>query len=353
MRNPLLLNHYVIHEFMHLEMAIAASKRGQNKISYSSKEQTDALMRKYFVCHTKLSKQVGDEKATEIMNQMINGMLLQVVNCGLDILVEQKIFKEHKIFRPLQLLSISQMLKENIESLDKVLQQIGSLFPPETISVNRTLNYVTATLFKDMYKVDYTKQIKLTPNEKKIADNIITEAGFYINEGYEAGEEYNLLSVVAEEVSMDNYLTIVNEDDFEVSESEKLIDRTKKAAKLHPLEQRVSNSQQFLENQGKDATENMMMSMYMLGAMQEMDNFSFTKVRNIAMEIAMVGVNGINPNNNGYKIPSLGSREFGGYEFLAWYYVSWARAIPEKLSALRLPFAEAYEAALQLYNKKS
>ena len=53
-----------------------------------------------------------------------------------------------------------------------------------------------------------------------------------------------------------------------------------------------------------------------------------------------------------YKIPSLPNREFGGYEFLAWYYVSWARAIPEKLSSLGLPFHDAYESALQLYNKK-
>jgi hypothetical protein len=96
----------------------------------------------------------------------------------------------------------------------------------------------------------------------------------------------------------------------------------------------------------------MMMSMYMLGAMQDLDKFSARDVHKIAIEIAMVGVNGISPNNKGYKIPSIPNREFGGYEFLAWYYVSWARAIPEKLSSLGLPFHDAYESALQLYNNK-
>ena len=45
-------------------------------------------------------------------------------------------------------------------------------------------------------------------------------------------------------------------------------------------------------------------------------------------------------------------KEFGGYQLLAYYYVSWARAIPEKLDALGLPFSKAYESALQMYNAK-
>jgi len=45
-------------------------------------------------------------------------------------------------------------------------------------------------------------------------------------------------------------------------------------------------------------------------------------------------------------------KEFGGYQLLAWYYVSWARAIPEKLKSLGLPFDKAYETALQMYHAK-
>jgi hypothetical protein len=65
----------------------------------------------------------------------------------------------------------------------------------------------------------------------------------------------------------------------------------------------------------------------------------------------MVGVTGIDPKKN-YSIKSMPDKEFGGYQFLAYYYVSWAQAIPEKLDKLGLPFSKAYELALQMYNTK-
>jgi hypothetical protein len=92
--------------------------------------------------------------------------------------------------------------------------------------------------------------------------------------------------------------------------------------------------------------------MYMLGAMEYFDKLEPHDVHRIALEIAMVGVTGIHPKKK-YTIKSIPEKEFGGYELLAYYYVSWARAIPEKLAALGLPFSKAYESALQMYNAKN
>jgi hypothetical protein len=62
-------------------------------------------------------------------------------------------------------------------------------------------------------------------------------------------------------------------------------------------------------------------------------------------------MNGITPDKQGYSVKSLGDREFGGYQMLAYYYVSWAIAIPEKLNSLGLPFSKAYELAKQMFEK--
>ena len=63
----------------------------------------------------------------------------------------------------------------------------------------------------------------------------------------------------------------------------------------------------------------------------------------------MLGMDGISPDKQeGYKIPSI-DRDFGGYEMLAYYYVSWAIAIPEKVKMLGLPFETAYKNALDLF----
>ena len=76
------------------------------------------------------------------------------------------------------------------------------------------------------------------------------------------------------------------------------------------------------------------------------------EAKKIAFEIATVGISGISPKNK-YSIKSIANKEFGGYEFLAYYYVSWAIAIPEKLNDLGLPFSQAYDAALDMYNKQN
>ena len=115
----------------------------------------------------------------------------------------------------------------------------------------------------------------------------------------------------------------------------------------------VANADFALRHQdGANPTETMMMAMYMLGAMKYFDTIEPHEVHRIALEIAMVGVTGINPNKK-YSIKSIPDKEFGGYEFLAYYYVSWARAIPDKLAQLGLPFSKAYESALQMYNAKN
>ena len=94
------------------------------------------------------------------------------------------------------------------------------------------------------------------------------------------------------------------------------------------------------------------MTMYMLGAMEYFDTLDSQDVHRIALEIAMVGVSGISPKKK-YSIKSIPNKEFGGYEFLAYYYVSWARAIPHMLEKIGLPFSKAYEAALGMYNRKN
>ena len=59
----------------------------------------------------------------------------------------------------------------------------------------------------------------------------------------------------------------------------------------------VANADFALRHQdGADPTETMMMSMYMLGAMKFFDTIEPRDVHRIALEIAMVGVTGINPN---------------------------------------------------------
>jgi hypothetical protein len=46
------------------------------------------------------------------------------------------------------------------------------------------------------------------------------------------------------------------------------------------------------------------------------------------------------------KIPN---KKFSGYNLLAYYYVSWAIAVPELLNELQMPFEKEYELAKGIF----
>ena len=78
-------------------------------------------------------------------------------------------------------------------------------------------------------------------------------------------------------------------------------------------------------------------------------NLSKDEIRNIAFDIAVQGEYGYHPEKDGYKLKSIKDKEFSGYHILAYYYVSWALAMPDMLSQLQLPFDKEYNLAQSMF----
>ena len=62
----------------------------------------------------------------------------------------------------------------------------------------------------------------------------------------------------------------------------------------------------------------------------------------------MARIQNLSPNKEGYSVPLIAGKSFSGYQVLAYYYVSWAKAFPEYLEQLQLPFGKEYEFALEM-----
>ncbi|MCR5752195.1 MAG: hypothetical protein K6G91_09540 [Kiritimatiellae bacterium] len=74
------------------------------------------------------------------------------------------------------------------------------------------------------------------------------------------------------------------------------------------------------------------------------------QVKSVASEIAVVGTRGISTaKDSHYSLKTIPDVDFTGYNLLAYYYVSWARAFPEHLSKVGLPFDDAYNLAMQMH----
>ncbi|OFY98647.1 MAG: hypothetical protein A3K10_14195 [Bacteroidetes bacterium RIFCSPLOWO2_12_FULL_31_6] len=66
----------------------------------------------------------------------------------------------------------------------------------------------------------------------------------------------------------------------------------------------------------------------------------------------MQGTQGYRPDKDNYRINSINNKTFSGYHILAYYYVSWALAMPDEVNKLGLDYDKEFEMAL-LMNKQN
>jgi hypothetical protein len=62
----------------------------------------------------------------------------------------------------------------------------------------------------------------------------------------------------------------------------------------------------------------------------------------------MLGTQGIDPNKKDYIISSVSNNSFSGSQVLAFYYVSWALAMPDQVQHLGLHFTNEFELAKKI-----
>lgn len=348
------VEHLFIHEMMHLMMNQQATKENRAKAVISSAQTRNAFKRRYLSYMKKKHSHISTSELDKVMYGLADGLGLQLMNCPLDLFVEHLIYANYKIARPIQMLSLFHMEQDNINAVQHAAS--NGFFPKEIVYANKVMNIVTSMHFKEMYGINLIGQYHPTKQELDHAKDLYEEFKAYLDT-YKAGDEYEMLEYFVQSFNMEDLVEIVDESKItagmkaDLSMKSDLKDLAEDA--LSEEEADVANAQFALNHQdGANPTETMMMSMYMLGAMEYFDTLKPQDVHRIAIEIAMVGVRGIDPKKK-YSIKSIPDKEFGGYEFLAYYYVSWARAIPEKLDALGLPFSKAYNSALQLYNAKN
>ena len=347
------VDHLFIHEMMHLKMSQQTTAANRGKAVVSSDATRRAFNRRYLKFMQKTHRQIPQDELRRVVMQMADGLGLQLMNCPLDLFVEHMMFEQYQAVRPVQLLSLFHQEMTNIEAVRSATK--GGFFPSEIVKANKVMNMVTSMHFKDMYGIDLIREYHPTKAEYDQAKDLFDEFKAYLDT-FKAGDEYEMVEYFVQSFRMEDLVEIIDEQDVTsgMKADLSLEDDLKARAEDAPSEEDadVANAHFALNHQdGADPTETMMMTMYMLGAMEYFDTLQPREVHRIALEIATVGVTGINPKEK-YNIKSIPGKEFGGYQFLAYYYVSWARAIPHMLDQLGLPFSKAYEQAVQMYNAK-
>ena len=326
---------------MHLKMNQKATKANKGKVVVGNKNTKAAFYRRYLKFMRKKLGNMPSSELNNFMDKLADSLNLQLMNCPLDLFVEHIIYTTYKQVRPLQLLSLIHSEFDNIKTVQNTTQ--GDYLPPEIVKANKVMILVSSMHLKEMYGIDFISEYHPTKFEYAQANDLLDEFKAYLRT-YEDGDEFEMLEYFVQALHMEEFVELQNEAAYASAVWDNVPEEQPSDEDID-----VENAKFALEHQdGADELETRMMSMYMLGAMETFDKMPLQKVRNIAMEMATVSMSGINPKGK-YSIASMPGKEFGGYQFLAYYYVSLARTSPEILKRLGLPFDKAYENALALY----
>ena len=326
--------HYMLHELIHLEMMLSAQKAGKLETIGFTQKNFDEFQNDYKRHFDDVRKKIGNVKTEQLAKQLFQGLSLQVMNAPLDLYVEQRIYDKAE-FRPLQLHSLFAMETSNIEAVKQTANVAE--FPQFIKDTNKLMDLLQSLMLRKLYGLDFVNYYKPSSNMLNKANEIFKMFEDSLV-SYGAGDEYIVFEKMATSIGLVKYFTLSG---VEKSEIKTEADR----------QQEQFNETHNPANANPIIT--MMMSSYMVGALEYFEGLLPEDVEKVAFECAMVGQNGISPaQKSGYKLNSVPGKVFGGYELLAYYYVSWAISHPEMLDKLKLPFDDAYALARKQFDAK-
>lgn len=345
--------HETLHELLHLKMCIDNTKAGKGKMIVNKNENRKAFDQTYKKIIRKLHKNLPPEGLDEFCETVLSGIVQQVTSTPIDLFVEEKIYNDYPLLRPWQV----QSLYAQQEAYSKAASdnQYKGILPLHLEQATIVMNIVGALHLRRLYGADFVPAYHATKLEIDQATDLYEEYKAYIDT-YKIGDEYELIDYFASSLHLTDFFAIENEPEEE-SDDETFERIANEVADMDDpgLSKEDVDAENaafaLIHQDGADTNQTTMMAMYMLGAMTYLDKLTDAQVNNIALEIAKLGVSGINPDNH-YTLTTIPGKDFGGWQILAYMYVSFKRVNPAMLAKMMMPFDKAYDMALAMYKSK-
>jgi Tfp pilus assembly protein PilF len=343
----------VMHELVHLDLVTQARKENSNLLFVSNQQNRNIFLEGIKEDLNRLQEiGIPEENISKYSNGVFDGLNLQIYNTPIDLFIEDFLFNEYETIRPFQFLSLFTLIKEGIYAVTD--EKIIELAPKEIVSKSKIYNIVNAIQFKELFGVDLIDELKLSDNESNTANKFYQEYLEYKADKLPA-DEYKLIQNWADTLHLNYQFELIDEKNYhsKTSNVDSILDEIEKDPYgiNSPDPSKEKEMEAFLKNQEEIGT-NMAVVMFMVDALEYFQDKSKEETKEMAMEIAMQGTQGFNPESKNYRISKIKGKTFSGYHILAYYYVSWALAIPEMLAELGMPFDAEFKIANTLYQPK-
>jgi len=336
--------HLLMHELGHLDLTVQGRKKGANYLFVATKEQKELFIRNNEATIVRLNKKgLDDVSVAGFINSLFQGMNSQIYNVPIDLFIEDFLYKNYPSLRPIQFISLLELLKEYIAvSKNKAIAQNT---PISIRTATIILSLVNAHQFKDLYGFDLGSQFEATSQQLKISKELYSEYLKY-QKNARALDAHELIRQWAKRLSFEGYFSLIEEKEFRVSKSN---DSSGEPDHFINPELQAPNKAQI--DFAKEPAGQSAVTMYMLAALQYFNGMSPVKIKEIGFEIGLLGQKGIDHANmeQRYYLKSIPDKEFTGLQILSYMYVAFQFIDPTLDTGMK--FKKEFETAKAIFEK--
>ena len=277
--------------------------------------------------------------ADSMVSSLRASLIAQSCNQVLEMLAADVVLREY----PDAVEDMKQYLSgEAVEGAAVGYEQLLEIYPAFLVNTNRILNLMFSMKCGEVCGKRLIDAYKPTPDELDKALDLFNfyraERDMLIEKGRIVGD---MLGSILRKIHVDRYVHLVVREIAPIIPNEQVND-----ADDGLTETQRALLQKFYETHGDGKSDSDLMVLGMFKVLRELEKMPLEVVRELAIEIAMLGVNGISPEKK-YNLKSLPNRhDIYGHEILAYYYVSWMKVFPDKIDLIGLPYKQAYESAV-------
>ncbi|MCX6159207.1 MAG: tetratricopeptide repeat protein [Ignavibacteriae bacterium] len=336
--------HFVLHELAHIDFANKASKAGRNKVFLTNDEHREKFIRNCEGFVSGLNK--AGHTDTEISNFMVslfNGLVAQIYNAPVDLLIEHYLYENFPENRPYQFYALIYMNNSYLKGYPD--RDIKKFTPKIAYEGNIIMNIAGAYQLFDLYGLDYYSKYPEYKVFKGISRNIYN---MYLNylKGTKPGDEYDLIEKWGKQLKLSSYFKLVDEKDY-LTDSNDILDEISKDPFNLEREKRENAIERvsFKDN----PMESMAVTMYCLDALKTYEGKDESFVKEVTFEIAMLGTYGLNPydNEKQYSLKTIPDKKFTALHLLSFEYVGFQKIDPSMDT--HLDFQSEYQNAIQMF----
>ncbi|MBK8904535.1 MAG: tetratricopeptide repeat protein [Anaerolineaceae bacterium] len=147
---PTIVPHLVAHELEHINLETVARQADNNRFFITTPATREAAETAVLpeISQLKRSGALGDMLDT-FVTQIISGLVNQLFNLPLDMMIEHALYYNHPELRPVQLISLTQTMSDNLQVLTD--SQVKRLTPRLIYNANLTMNAAYAVFTDHLY----------------------------------------------------------------------------------------------------------------------------------------------------------------------------------------------------------